>query len=237
MTNLGIVPVLFILLIILLVVTLLQSKSYRTKLNQRPLKIFIIVYVAILAVAPIIYFILPKEEKQVLTDNGSEKLNLENKALREALFKNETASIDERFLIDEWTRTFKEKEIYLKMENPDEGEKVNIIVQTSDKANEQITGKLYRKNFIENYIYIPDKLNKPTIIWRNEKTMAVKNPTAKKLSYVTVSDKLNKGGFNNEESHSVVVVEKWDDDGPYYLLLTIPKDVKVWSDEGLRIYD
>ncbi|MGE7918890.1 hypothetical protein ACQKM9_08055 [Viridibacillus sp. NPDC093762] len=215
------------------------------RLNQRPLKIFIAFYTTVLIIAPIIYLVLPKTEVTILTDKMQQKLSLENQLLYNALFENRATEFDEKFLVNEWSHEIKEKEIYLKMMNPDEGSQVGIIVQQSDALSNQITGKLYRKNYVVEEIHlrnidsvninIVDILNKPIITWEDATTLVVKNPPNKKLSYVALSDVTDIIPFNNKdgiwESKSTVKINEWEYAGPYYLLITVPKNVKVWSDE------
>lgn len=249
MTIFGILPILFLLLIILIVTVFLKSISKHMRINQRPFKIFIAFYTTVLIIAPIIYLVLPKTEVAILTDKMQQKLSLENQLLYNALFENKATEFDEKFLVNEWSREIKEKEIYLKMMNPDEGSQVGIIVQQSDALSNQITGKLYLRNYFVEDIYlgnfdsvninIVDILNKPIITWGDATTMVVKNPPNKKLSFVSVSDTTDIIAFNNEDSReneSTVKIKEWEFAGPYYLLITVPKNVKVWSDEGLRIY-
>ncbi|KOO50029.1 hypothetical protein [Viridibacillus arvi] len=250
MTNFGILSILFLLLIIFIVVLFIKSMSKHMRLNQRPLKIFIAFYTTVLIIAPIIYLVLPKTEVTILTDKMQKKLSLENQMLYNALFENKTAEFDEKFLVNEWSREIKEKEIFLKMMNPEEGSQVGIIVQQSDALSNQITGKLYRKNYFVEEIHlrnfdsvninIVDTLNEPIITWEDATTLVVKNPPNKKLSFVSVSDATDIIAFNNEDSRknesTVVKIKEWEYAGPYYLLITVPKNIKVWSDEGLRIY-
>ncbi|MFE6166819.1 hypothetical protein ACFVP8_02965 [Viridibacillus arvi] len=250
MTNFGILSILFLLLIIFIVVLFLKSISKHMRLNQRPLKIFIAFYTTVLIIAPIIYLVLPKTEVTILTDKMQKKLSLENQLLYNALFENKATEFDEKFLVNEWSREIKEKEIYLKMMNPDEGSHVGIIVQQSDALSNQVTGKLYRKNYVVEEIHlrnfnsvninIVDILNEPIITWGDATTLVVKNPPNKKLSYVALSDVTDIIPFNNKdgiwENESTVKIKEWEYTGPYYLLITVPKNVKVWSDEGLRIY-
>ncbi|MGE7933165.1 hypothetical protein [Viridibacillus arvi] len=250
MTNFGILSILFLLLIIFIVVLFLKSISKHMRLNQRPLKIFIAFYTTVLIIAPIIYLVLPKTEVTILTDKMQKKLSLENQLLYNALFENKATEFDEKFLVNEWSREIKEKEIFLKMMNPDEGSHVGIIVQQSDALSNQVTGKLYRKNYVVEEIHlrnfnsvninIVDILNEPIITWEDATTLVVKNPPNKKLSYVALSDVTDIIPFNNKdgiwENESTVKIKEWEYTGPYYLLITVPKNIKVWSDEGLRIY-
>ncbi|MGE7624754.1 hypothetical protein ACQKMD_17370 [Viridibacillus sp. NPDC096237] len=228
---------LLILLFVSLIVIFIRTKSKSIYANQRPVKIFIGVYVAILVVSPIIYFAISKNEVQMLTDAEREKLNDENKALHKALLKSKTEQYADQFLIDEWALLYKEKELYLKMENPNESISVSVVVQKSDSTKQQITGKLYRANFVKKNIDITNKLNVPTISWTDSKTMLIKKTVITKLTYATMSD--NTLFNNNEDSIWDSSSLEWGGDGysgsPYYLLLSVPKDVKVWSDEELRI--
>ncbi|MFF3101321.1 hypothetical protein [Viridibacillus arvi] len=252
MTNfsLFILPILFLILIIFIGMVFLKSISKHMRLNQRPLKIFIAFYTTVLIIAPIIYLVLPKIEVTILTDKMQQKLSLENQLLYNALFENKATEFDEKFLVYEWSREIKEKEIFLKMMNPEEGSQVGIIVQQSDALSNQITGKLYRKNYLVKEIHlrnfdsvninIVDILNEPLITWEDATTLVVKNPPNKKLSFVSVSDATDIIAFNNNEdsreNEAAVKIKEWEYAGPYYLLITVPKNVKVWSDEGLRIY-
>lgn len=231
-------PCLLILLFIFFIVIFIRSKSKTLRTNQQPLKFFIGIYVTILVVAPIIYVVIPKNEMQYLTNTERERLSAENKALHKALLKSKAEGNIDQFLVDEWIQSFKGNSLHLKMENPNKSTYLRVVERKSDSINHQIIGQLYRSNFVEQNLEITNKLNVPTITWRDSKTMTVRNPKVVKLSYVLMSDN---GILKSKDSIGGNSLLEWEGDryfeSPYYLLLTVPKNVKVTIDEGLRIFD
>ena len=222
-------PIVLIIVVALILIQLFKKRKRPFNGSFKLKKYIIFTYIVILLMATLVFELIPSNHSDLLKKEEVQELEVENKALEEALKNSETNSLTEKFLMEEWTQELSGTNLSIGYEGIDTYS-TRFVVEWTDSSDQVVEGKVYRTNTLIFGIPMEEKIPLHMIYWSGNHLVA-KEITGQKVEFNKFSNSLTILPNDSNEVFSYENVR-----GVTYIHLKVPKHIEIDDPLGLQIY-